>query len=74
MTKLKLGIYWAASCGGCDVSLLEVDEQILDLAAAADIVLWPCAADVKYDDLREYSDGWIDLVLFNGAIRSQENR
>ncbi len=73
MTKLKLGIYWAASCGGCDVSLLEVDEQILDLAAAADIVLWPCAADVKYADLREYPDGWIDLVLFNGAIRTQEN-
>ena len=54
MEKIKVGIYWAASCGGCDVSLLEIDEQILDVAAKADFVLWPCATDTKYSDLRAY--------------------
>lgn len=73
MEKAKVGIYWAASCGGCDVSLLEIDEQILEVAAKADIVLWPCATDTKYADLRAYKDGSIDVVLFNGAIRTQEN-
>ena len=73
MEKIKVGIYWAASCGGCDVSLLEIDEQILDVAAKADFVLWPCATDTKYSDLRAYQDGSIDVVLFNGAIRTQEN-
>ena len=72
--KLKIGVYWAASCGGCDCSLLEVNEQILDVAAAADIYLWPCAADVKYADLKAYRNGELDIVLFNGAIRTAENR
>jgi len=74
MPKAKIGVYWAAACGGCDCSILEVNEQILDVVAVADIVLWPCAADVKYDDLRGYADNEIDLVLFNGAIRTEENR
>ncbi len=74
MAKAKIGIYWAAACGGCDCALLEVDEQILDVVAAADILLWPCAADPKYKDLREYKNGEIDIVLFNGAIRTEENR
>jgi F420-non-reducing hydrogenase small subunit len=72
--KAKIGIYWAASCGGCDCSLLEVNEQILDVIAGADIALWPCAADAKYDDLRAMADREMDVVLFNGAIRTEENR
>jgi len=72
--KAKSGVYWAAACGGCDCALLEVNEQILDVAAGAEILLWPCAADVKYADLRNYKNGEIDLVLFNGAIRTEENR
>ena len=74
MDKLRVGIYWAASCGGCDASLLEINEKILDVAQAAEIVLWPCATDTKYDDLKRYPDSWIDLTLFNGAIRTEENR
>ncbi len=73
-SKLKIGVYWAAACGGCDCSLLEVNEQILDVAAAADILLWPCAADVKYADLEGYRNSELDIVLFNGAIRTAENR
>ena len=72
--KAKIGVYWAAACGGCDCSLLEVNEQILDVAAAADIYLWPCAADAKYSDLEGYRNGELDIVLFNGAIRTAENR
>ena len=33
-TKGKLAIYWAASCGGCEISILVIDEKILDVAAA----------------------------------------
>lgn len=70
--KLKLALYWAATCGGCDVAVLDLNEKILDLAAAADIYLWPVAMDFKYHDAESWDDGFIDVCLFNGAIRNAE--
>ncbi len=46
--KLKFAFYWAASCGGCEIAVLDIDEKILDVAAAADILFWPVAMDFKY--------------------------
>lgn len=71
--KKKLAVYWAASCGGCDVSILNIHEHLIAVDDAFDIVFWPCAADFKYEDVRGYEDGYIDLCLFNGAIRNSEN-
>jgi len=71
--KLKLALYWAASCGGCDIAILELREKILDLAAAADILFWPVAMDFKYKDVEAMDDDSIDVCLFNGAIRTAEN-
>jgi F420-non-reducing hydrogenase small subunit len=73
MAKPKLAIYWAASCGGCDIAILDIGEKILDVANFFDIVFWPCATDFKYDDVRKMEDKSITLTLFNGAIRSDEN-
>ena len=44
--KLKLGLYWAASCGGCEIAIVELREKILDLDAAADILFWPVAMEI----------------------------
>jgi F420-non-reducing hydrogenase small subunit len=73
MSKPKLALYWAASCGGCEVAVLDVEEKILDVAAFFDLVFWPCALDFKYKDVEAMDDGAIDLCLFNGAIRTSEN-
>jgi F420-non-reducing hydrogenase small subunit len=73
MSKLKFAMYWAASCGGCEISLLNIGEDILAVDAAFDVVFWPCVADFKYKDVEAYPDGYIDLCLFNGAIRNSEN-
>ncbi len=70
--KLKLGLYWAASCGGCDIATLEIAEKVLDLIEIADIVLWPCVMDFKYEDVKGYDDDYIDVCLFNGGIRNSE--
>jgi F420-non-reducing hydrogenase small subunit len=70
--KLQLAMYWAASCGGCDVAVLDVNEKILDIAAAADIRLWPIAMDFKYKDVRGWADNEMDVCLFNGAVRNSE--
>lgn len=73
MEKPKLAIYWAASCGGCDIAILDIEDKILDVAEFFDIAFWPCAADFKYKDVEAMPDKSITLTLFNGAIRSSEN-
>ncbi|MFH0800184.1 MAG: oxidoreductase [Pseudomonadota bacterium] len=72
--KLKLGVYWGAGCGGCDISTLEIAEKILKVIDIADIVMWPCIADFKYDDVRKYADGYIDVCLWNGGVRNSETK
>lgn len=72
--KLKLAVYWAASCGGCDIATLEIAEKLLNVIEIADIVFWPCIMDFKYDDVRGYDDNYIDVCFFNGAIRNSEAR
>jgi F420-non-reducing hydrogenase small subunit len=70
--KGKLALYWAASCGGCEISVLALNEKILDVAAAFDIVMWPVAVDGKVRDIENMADGSIDVCLFNGSIRTSE--
>ncbi|GAB4482968.1 MAG: F420-non-reducing hydrogenase subunit G [Anaerolineae bacterium] len=71
--KPKLAIYWAASCGGCEIAILAIHEKILEVADAFDIVFWPCVMDFKVSDVEALADGEIDVTLFNGAIRTDEN-
>jgi len=73
MSKPKLAVYWAASCGGCDIAILDIEEKILAVADFFDVVFWPCAFDFKYSDVEAMEDQSITLTLFNGAIRSDEN-
>jgi len=70
--KGKLALYWAASCGGCEIAVLALNEKILDVAAAFDIVFWPVAIDVKVRDIEAMEAGAIDVCLFNGGIRTSE--
>ncbi|MGA2157657.1 MAG: oxidoreductase [Dehalococcoidia bacterium] len=73
MPKLQVALYWAASCGGCEIATLAIGDKILKLAEAADIVFWPVAIDAKYADVERMADKSIDACLFNGAIRNSEN-
>ncbi len=70
--KLQLAFYWAASCGGCEIAVLDINEKILDVVAAADILFWPVALDTKYEDVEAMEDKSIDVCFFNGAIRTSE--
>ena len=70
--KLKFAFYWAASCGGCEIAVLDINEKILDVVALADIVFWPVAMDVKYKDVEAMPDKSIDVCFFNGAVRNEE--
>ena len=70
--KLQLAFYWAASCGGCEIAVLDIDEKILDVINIADILFWPVAIDSKYKDVEAMEDNHIDVCFFNGSIRTEE--
>jgi F420-non-reducing hydrogenase small subunit len=73
MSKPKFAMYWAASCGGCEIAVLNIHEKILDVDANFEVVFWPVAMDAKYKDVEAMEDGSILLTLFNGGIRNDEN-
>lgn len=71
--KLKVGLYWAASCGGCEITVLDLDEKLLEVSKNMEIKFWPVAMDTKYGEIEAMPDKYFDVVLFNGGIRNEEN-
>jgi F420-non-reducing hydrogenase small subunit len=71
--KPKFAMYWAASCGGCEIAVLNTHEKILDVDANFEVVFWPVAMDAKYKDVEAMEEGSILLTLLNGGIRNDEN-
>lgn len=73
-SKPRVAFYWCASCGGCDETVLDLDERVLDVVAAVDIVFWPVALDFKRRDLEAMPDGSILAAFVNGAVRNTEQQ
>ena len=72
MAKPKVAICWLGSCGGCDEAVVDINEVILGVANAVDLILWPVALDFKYDSVRAVKDGEIVLSIVNGHVRNSE--
>jgi len=72
--KPKIAFYWCASCGGCEEAVVDLDEALLDVAAAVEIVFWPVALDFKKKDLDAMPPGSLLASFINGAIRNSEQR
>ena len=70
--KPKVAFYWCASCGGCEETVLDLDERVLDVVAAVDIVFWPVALDFKRHHVEAMPDGSILAAFVNGAVRTTE--
>lgn len=71
--RYRLAIYWAAACGGCDIAILNLGETLLELTERWEPVFWPAAMDVKKSDVEAMAEGFIDVTLFDGGIRSDED-
>ena len=72
MAKPKVAFYWCASCGGCEETVIDLNEDILKVADAVDIVFWPVALDFKRKDVEAMADGEIAVSFINGAVRTEE--
>ena len=60
-TKPKLGVFKFASCDGCQLSLLDCEDELLVVAGAVDIANFPEAS-------RAVEEGPYDLALVEGSI------
>lgn len=67
MDTLRLATVWLGGCSGCHMSLLDLDEFVLELATRVAIVYSPLA------DVKEYPDG-VDVALIEGAVCNEEHR
>jgi len=72
-TKPKVAIAWLGSCGGCDEAVVDINEAILKVADATDIIFWPVAMDFKYHHLEALGENEIVLSMINGHVRNSEH-
>jgi NAD-reducing hydrogenase small subunit len=66
MDKVRIGTCWLDGCSGCHMSLLDMDEAIVDVLGKADIVFGPLV------DAQEWPEG-TDVAVIEGAVSSQDD-
>lgn len=72
--KLKLGFLLLGGCAGCEMSVVDLSENLVDALQHVEIAFWaPTVADVKYDDLENMEDNSIDVAFIDGMIRLDEH-
>lgn len=66
MTKVSVATVWLDGCSGCHMSLIDMDERLIELADQIDVLYSPLV------DRKEYPD-WVDVALVEGAVSSTED-
>jgi len=66
MKKIRLATTWLDGCSGCHMSLLDMDEAILNVAKRVDVVYGPLV------DAQEFPKA-VDVTLIEGAVSSQDD-
>jgi NAD-reducing hydrogenase small subunit len=66
MDRLRLATVWLGGCSGCHMSLLDLDEWLIDLAGLADVVYSPIM------DVKDYPDN-VDVCLVEGAVANKDH-
>ncbi|WP_321422264.1 F420-nonreducing hydrogenase [uncultured Methanobacterium sp.] len=65
---VKIALETLASCSGCEISILDLHEDLATLLDQAEIVYAPVLMDVK-----EVPDD-VDIAIVSGSVRNAENR
>jgi len=60
---------WLSVCSGCEISILDMDETIIDVLEKVEFVHSPVLMDIKYDEIPDD----IDVCLLSGGIRNEEH-
>ncbi len=62
----RVATAWLGGCSGCHMSLLDLDERLLELAAVMDLVYSPLV------DVKRFPEQ-VDVALVEGACASEEH-
>ncbi len=64
--KVRLATAWLGGCSGCHMSFLDLDELLIDLADAVELVYSPIA------DVKVFPEN-VDVTLVEGAVANVDN-
>ena len=64
--KPTLATVWLDGCSGCHMSLLDMDERLLELAGKVEVVYSPLVDNKNFPEL-------VDITLVEGAVSSEED-
>lgn len=67
MAKPKISSDWLGGCAGCHMSLLDIDERIVQIAELTDIRATPIT------DLKEPDESGVDVGILEGGINNSAN-
>ena len=67
MAKPKISSDWLCGCAGCHMSLLDIDERIIQVAELADIRSTPIT------DLKEPDEEGVDVGILEGGVNNTYN-
>ena len=66
MSKPRVATVWLDGCSGCHMSLIDLDERLLDIFERADLVYSPLV------DFKDYPEN-VDVCLVEGAVSSEDD-
>lgn len=64
--KVKVATMWLSGCSGCHMSLLDIDERVLELVKLVDILFSPIV-DIKVKDMPH-----VDVALVEGCVNNTD--
>lgn len=64
-SKPKLATIWLSGCAGCHMSLLDIDELLIDIAKKVQLVYGPLV------DIKTFPEN-VDITLIEGAVANEE--
>ena len=67
MDKVKVSTIWLSGCAGCHMSLLDIDEVLIDLLDRIQFFNSPIT------DLKVFPEDGVDVTLIEGAVGNEEH-
>ena len=66
MNKIRLATIWLDGCSGCHMSILDMDEKLVEIAQYVDVVYSP------YVDTKVFPKD-VDLTIVEGALSTDHD-